>query len=88
MSAKKFAINPLSPLICFIKPLNPLNHNELNLQHLPVHYSTGDVSQNQSKGLETGDRRKKTGDVRQENRRRETGERRQEKGDRRKETEK
>ena len=64
-----------------MKLLIPLNLYELNLQHLQ--YSTGDVSQDHSKGLKTGDERQETGDLRQEDSRRETGEERQEKGNNR-----
>ena len=70
-SAKR-PLNCPSPLICSIKPLNPLNHYELNLLHL------------KHGRLETGDRRCETADRRQEtgDGRREAGYRRQDTGDR------
>ena len=69
-------LNWPSPLICYIKPLNPLNHYELNLQQLQ---ETGDRRQEETGNTELG--RQETGEVRQE-----TGGRRQEAGDRRQET--
>ena len=67
---------PPTPLICSIKPLNPLNHYQLNLQH-PQHGRR-----------ETNDRRRKKGGKRKEarDRRRETGGERQEAGDKMQET--
>ena len=81
-SAKR-PLNCPSPLICSIKPLNPLNHYELNLLHLKHgRLETGD------RRCETADRRQETGDGRREagDRRQDTGDRIQKTGDRIQET--